>query len=182
MSLVAATRLLIGLGFLGANVMAARDVFAWRRRRTSALVTWTMPRAPRVAVGYLLGTITALLALFDTMVMHQQAFAEVMMTAYFQWLAPARHRIARGFYAEGIWTSTAFVRYTAVGGVTWREGKESAELLVSTTGRDRATRLIVPLTHYGACRRVLRDHIGAHAVALSGLRLDLGAHDARDDA
>jgi hypothetical protein len=42
--------------------------------------------------------------------------------------------------------------------------------------------LPVPIEHYGAARRVLRDKIGEHAIHFTGTGLDLGSHDERDEA
>jgi hypothetical protein len=40
----------------------------------------------------------------------------------------------------------------------------------------------VPLEHYGAARRVLRDKIGEHAIHFSGTGLGLGVRDERSEA
>jgi len=44
-----------------------------------------------------------------------------------------------------------------------------------------ARRLVVPHSHYGAARRLLRDKIAAHDIHFTGKTLDLGMHDERDD-
>ena len=45
-----------------------------------------------------------------------------------------------------------------------------------------ARRLVVPPEHYGAARRLLRDKIDENAIHFTGTGLDLGEHDARDQA
>src|SRR4029079_3994176 len=101
---------------------------------------------------------------------------------YYGYLVPLTRRIARGFYRDGIWADQRFIPYKEVGGLSWREGEHSASLIVITRLRNLAQRLAVPLEHYGAARRLLRDKIGSHEIELWGTVLDVGADDERDDA
>jgi hypothetical protein len=55
-------------------------------------------------------------------------------------------------------------------------------LIVISRVRNLARRLTVPPNHYGEARRLLRDKIGEHEIHFTGTGLDLGVHDARDDA
>src|SRR4051812_18729909 len=105
-----------------------------------------------------------------------------MMFVYFGYLVPLTRRIGRGFYEDGIWAETSFIPYNEVGGISWREGKHNATLIVISRLRNLARRLTVPGDKYGAARRVLRDKIGEHAIHFTGTGLDLGARDERDEA
>jgi hypothetical protein len=97
-------------------------------------------------------------------------------------LTPLSRRIGRGFYEDGIWADSSFIPYNEVGGISWREGEHSVSLIVISRLRSLARRLAVPLEHYGAARRLLRDKIGEHAIHFTGTGLDLGEHDERDEA
>jgi len=68
-----------------------------------------------------------------------------------------------------------------VGGLTWREGEHAASLIVISRLKNLARRLVVPLEHYGAARRLLRDKIGTHDIMFAGDTLDLTGHDERED-
>ena len=93
-----------------------------------------------------------------------------------------RPRIRRGFYEDGIWADSAFIPYNEVGGIRWQENDHSASLVVISRLRSLARRLAVPLEHYGAARRLLRDKITEHEIHFSGTGLDLGGHDEREQA
>ena len=90
--------------------------------------------------------------------------------------------MAAGFYQDGIWLDTGFIPYEEVGGISWREGEHAVALVVISRLKNMARVLPVPIEHYGAARRVLRDKIGEHAIHFTGTGLDLGAHDERDEA
>jgi hypothetical protein len=183
--------LLLGVGFLVANVRVGIDALRFLRRRSSALLTWRGPR-PRyyglqLALGVVLG---GLLAYHTINVMRTapqlrgrfapQLFGISMMFVYYGYLVPLSRRIGRGFYADGIWSETGFVPYWRIGAVSWREGEEIALVIVSRL-RSLARRLVVPGAHYGAARRLLREKIAAHDIQLIHTGLELGAHDEIDD-
>ena len=183
--------LLLGIGFLVANVRVAIDALRFLRRRSSALLTWHGPR-PRyyglqLALGVILG---GLLAYHIINVMRTapqlrgrfapQLFGISMMFVYYGYLVPLSRRFGRGFYADGIWSETGFVPYWRIGAVAWREGEEIALVIVSRL-RNLARRLVVPGAHYGAARRLLREKIAAHDIQLLHTGLQLGAHDEIDD-
>jgi hypothetical protein len=183
--------LLLGVGFLVANVRVGIDALRFLRRRSSALLTWHGPR-PRyyglqLALGVVLG---GLLAYHTINVMRMapqlrgrsapQLFGISMMFVYYGYLVPLSRRIGRGFYADGIWSETGFVPYWRIGAVSWREGEEIALVIVSRL-RNLARRLVVPGAHYGAARRLLREKIAAHDIQLLPTGLELGAHDEIDD-
>ena len=125
---------------------------------------------------------TGLLVAFKILVVHRQVFGEAMMFVYFGYLVPLTRRIGRGFYEDGIWADSTFIPYNEVGGISWREGEHAVSLIVISRLRNLARRLAVPLEHYGAARRLLRDKIGEHQIHFFGTGLDLGVHDERDEA
>ena len=184
--------LMLGVGFLVANLRMGIDALNFLRRRSSALLTWRGPR-PRyyglqLALGVVLGV---LLAYHIINVMRAtpefrgrfapQLFGISMMFVYYGYLVPLSRRIGRGFYADGIWSESGFVPYWKIGAVSWREGEEIALVIVSRL-RSLARRLIVPGVHYGAARRLLREKIAAHDIQLLHTGLELGAHEEIDDA
>jgi hypothetical protein len=103
------------------------------------------------------------------------------MFLYYGYLLPLSHRIGRGFYEDGIWADTSFIPYNEVGGISWREGEHQITLIVISRLRNLARRLIVPMEHYAAARRLLRDKIAAHDIHFTGTGLDLGGRDERDE-
>ena len=175
--------LLLGIGFLVANVRIAFETVKFVRRRSSAVLTWRGAKPRYYGLQLALGVILGLLLFYDMFVLRRpapQLFGVGMMFLYYAYLMPLRVRIGRGFYADGIWSESGFVPYWKIGAVSWREGEEIALVIVSRL-RSLARRLIVPGTHYAAARRLLRDKIAAHDIQLMRTGLELGAHDARDD-
>lgn len=182
MDLVTATLIVLGVGFLVANLRLLSEHLVYRRRKSAALLTWPPPRPALYPLTIAIGVATGILVLVKLFVVHRQMFGELMMFVYFGYLVPLRQRIGRGFYADGIWADSAFIPYSEVGGLTWREGEHSVSLIVISRLKNLARRLAVPTEHYGAARRLLRDKIGDHEIQFAGTGLDLGAHDQRDDA
>jgi len=180
--LVTGTLLVLGAGFLIANARLILELVRYRRRRQSALLIWPGPPPPYYGLTLGLGVATGLLVAFKVLVVHRQAFGEAMMFVYFGYLVPLTRRIGRGFYEDGIWADSTFIPYNEVGGISWRETEHSVSLIVISRLRNLARRLAVPLEHYGAARRLLRDKIGEHQIHFFGTGLDLGVHDERDEA
>jgi hypothetical protein len=176
------TLLVLGLGFLVANAKLILDYLRYMKRRRNALLTWPSPKPPQYGVALGIGVALGLLVFYKLVVLRVQAFGESMMFAYYAYLMPLSQRIGRGFYEDGIWADSAFIRYNEVGGISWREGEHHVSLIVISRLRNLARKLAVPLEHYGAARRLLRDKIGEHEIHFFGTGLDLGAHDERDEA
>jgi hypothetical protein len=176
------TLLVLGLGFLVANAKLILDYRRYMKRRRNALLTWPSPKPPQYGVALGIGVALGLLVFYKLVVLRVQAFGESMMFAYYAYLMPLSQRIGRGFYEDGIWADSAFIRYNEVGGISWREGEHHVSLIVISRLRNLARKLAVPLEHYGAARRLLRDKIGEHEIHFFGTGLDLGAHDERDEA
>jgi len=174
--------LLIGAGFLVANARVFVEYVTYLRRRRRALLTWPPPKPRNSGVMVALGVATGCLVVAKLLLAQRQAFGETMMFLYFAYMVPLSRRIGRGFYEDGIWADTSFIRYNEVGGISWREGEDAVSLIVISRLRSLARRLAVPLEHYGAARRLLRDKIGEHEIHFMGTGLDLGAHDERDEA
>jgi hypothetical protein len=183
--------LLLGIGFLVANVRAGIDALRYIRRRSSALLTWRGSKPRYYGMQLALGVVLGILLVFDILRYMRaapaargrfapQVFGVGMMFVYYGYLVPLSRHIGRGFYADGIWSETGFVPYWKIGAVSWREGEEIALIIVSRL-RNLARRLVVPGAHYGAARRLLREKIAAHDIQLIHTGLELGAHDERDD-
>jgi hypothetical protein len=179
--LVSGILLLLGLGFLAANIKLAVEYILFRRRRHGALLTWRAPKPPYYTFALGLGVALGLLVVAK-LVLRRPAFGESMMFLYYAFFFPISLTIGRGFYEDGIWAETAFIPYNEVGGISWREGEHQVTLIVISRLRNLARRLTVPGDKYGAARRLLRDKIGEHAIHFTGTGLDLGAHDERDEA
>jgi hypothetical protein len=177
-----ATLLVIGAGFLVANARALIEYLRYLRRRRGAILTWPSPKPRNYGMMIALGVASGCLVVAKLLLAQRQAFGETMMFLYFAYMVPLNRRIGRGFYEDGIWADTSFIPYNEVGGLSWREGEHVVSLIVISRLRSLARRLAVPLEHYGAARRLLRDKIGEHEIHFMGTGLDLGAHDERDEA
>jgi hypothetical protein len=175
------TLLLIGAGFLVANARLFLQYLLYRRLRPGALLTWRSPRPRNYLLTLGLGVTSGLLVV-NKLLYYRYPFGEAMMFVYFACLTPLSQRIGRGFYADGIWADSSFIPYNEVGGISWREGEHAVSLILISRLRSLARRLAVPLEHYGAARRLLREKIGEHEIHFTGTGLDLGARDQRDEA
>jgi len=182
MNLLTGTLLLLGAGFLVANTRLLLEYVRFMRRRRDALLIWSSPTPAYDGMSLGLGVVLGVLVFYKVVFTGQQAFGEIMMFLYYGYLVPLNRRIRRGFYEDGIWADSVFIPYNEVGGISWREGEHSVSLIVISRLRNLARRLAVPLEHYGAARRLLRDKIGDHEIHFSGTGLDLGLHDDRDEA
>ncbi len=172
---------LFGAGFLVANALLILEYVRFRRRRRGALLIWPSPKPPYYGLALGIGVVLGLLVFYKLVVLHRQAFGESMMFLYYAYLLPLNLRIRRGFYEDGIWADSSFIPYHEVGGISWREGEHQVTLIVISRLRNLARRLAVPLEHYAAARRLLRDKIAKHDIHFMGTGLDLGEHDERED-
>ena len=181
--------MLIGAGFLVANLRLLGQFVLYLRRRSTAILTWPTGRPANAWVFVVLGAALGLVIIVKLVILRAAVFdragllyvfGESMMLVYFGYAAPMSWRIGRGFYEEGIWSDTGFMRYADIGGLSWREEDEITLVLISRA-RQLARRLTVPQTLYGAARRLLRDRIAAHDIHFAGEKLDLGGHDERQD-
>ena len=182
MDLVSGILLLLGFGFLVANVKLAFDYLRYRKRQRAALLVWRPRKPPHYTFGLGLGVALGLLVFAKIVLLRRQAFGEMMMFLYYAYFFPMSLTIGRGFYEDGIWAETTFIPYNEIGGISWREAEHQVTLILISRLRSLARRLIVPGDKYGAARRLLRDKIGEHAIHFTGTGLDLGAHDERDEA
>jgi len=180
--LVSGILLLLGFGFLVANVKLAFDYLRYRKRQRAALLVWRPRKPPHYTFGLGLGVALGLLVFAKVVLLRRQAFGEMMMFLYYAYFFPMSLTIGRGFYEDGIWAETTFIPYNEIGGISWREAEHQVTLILISRLRNLARRLIVPGDKYGAARRLLRDKIGEHAIHFTGTGLDLGAHDERDEA
>ncbi len=174
--------ILLGAGFLVANTRLVVEYATFLKRRRGALLTWKGPNPPYYGFALALGVTLGVLVFYKLVYTRQQAFGESMMFLYYAYLMPLTRRIGRGFYEDGIWADSTFIPYNEVGGISWREGEHTVSLIVISRLKNLARRLAVPVEHYGAARRLLRDKIGQREIHFSGTGLDLGARDERDEA
>ena len=182
MNVLTGTLLVLGAGFLVANARLMLEYARFVRRRRGALLIWSSPTPAYDGMSLGLGVVLGVLVLYKVVFTRQQAFGEVMMFLYYGYLVPLTRRIRRGFYEDGIWADSAFIPYNEVGGISWREGEHNVSLVMISRLKNLARRLVVPMEHYSASRKLLRDKIGDHEIHFLGTGLDLGAHDERDSA
>lgn len=173
----------LGVGFLVANVRLFAQFARFLRIRSSAVLTWPAGRPPYAVFFAALGGALGLLIIVKVGIQRMpptDVFGESMMLLYYGYAAPLSWRIGRGFYRDGIWSESGFMKYSEISGLTWREGEQVTLVLISRVRR-LARRLIVPSDLYGEARRLLRDRIATHDIHFAGQTLDLGGHDERED-
>jgi hypothetical protein len=174
--------LLLGVGFLVANVRIGIDLVRFVRRRSSALLVWAPGKPPFYRMGIAIGAVLGALLLYDLLVLRRpldRLFGVGMMFLYYTAGVPLSRLIQRGFYQDGIWADGGFIPYKQIGAISWREG-EIVTLLIASRVRNLAHRLVVPSGLYGAARRQLRDKIAAHDIRFGGTGLGLGTADEKD--
>ena len=188
--LVAQVFLLLGVGFVVANARLAFQYALFMKRRRGALLAWRGPKPPyyvmQLAIGVFLGVIliynvARVYRVYRSFHVDARIFGQAMMFLYYAYLFPMSRSIMRGFYQDGIWTESAFIPYSEIGGIAWREGEHDVALIITSRLRNLARRLIVPINEYSGARRVLRDKIARHDIHFGGSGLDLTDHDERDD-
>ncbi len=175
--------ILLGVGFLAANLFAVLQFVHFLRLRRSAILTWRGRRPPFYGLGRTLAVVLAALVIVKLGVQRRppmDAFGESMMMLYYGVALPLTLRIGRGFYEDGIWAEGGFMPYAQIGGLSWREDGAITLVLIHRR-RQFARKLVVPRAHYGEARRVLLDKIAAHDIHFTGKSLDLGARDEKDD-
>ena len=181
--LLSTTLTVVGIGFLFLNLSLFFQYFRNRALQKSALVTWAAPRPPLYRLFLWVGAVLAIVIFYKltSLRLHpSKVFGETMMLVYYVYAMPLGQKIRRGLYEDGIWTESGFMPYSAIGGLTWREGPP-IRLVLMYRWRTFARHVIVPEPSYGEARRVLRDKIAAHDIHFTGKTLDLGLHDERDD-
>jgi len=175
--------LLLGLGFLLADLQAiANHLRYWKRRRT-ALLLWPATDPPFFSLQLIIGGTLGLLMAYNLLFRvtpAEELFGEGMMFVYYAYAVPVANRVERGFYRDGIWTDSGFVPYRRIGSISWREEREPV-LLLADRKRGRARRLIVPAELHGAVRRLLRDLVDRGTIHFSRPGIDLGMREDKDD-
>ena len=174
--------LVFGVGFLIANLKAIRDLARFRRRKRLALLVWRSPKPGYYRISILLAVVLGLL-IAAKLVMRRpflQLFGETMMFVYYGCVVPLNTRIARGFYQDGIWSDSGFMRWAQISAISWKEEGAAVTLVVISRLKSIARRLQVPGNLYGEARRVLRDKVKADDIHIGGAGLDLGSRDASD--
>jgi len=171
-----------GVGFFIANVLILADLVRFRLRRRSALLVWQADKPRYYAFSLALGVVLGLLFVFKLFVQHRPLntlLGESMMFIYYGYALPLSTRISRGFYRDGVWSDSGFMRWAQIAAVSWKEEGGVTLVLVSRF-RQIARTLSVPGHLYGQARRLLRDRIQAHDINMGGAGLDLGTRDERD--
>jgi len=173
---------LFGIGFFIANLIVFVDLVRFRMWRGSALLVWQGEKPKFYGFSLALGVMLGLLFVFKLVVQHRPVatlLGELMMFLYYAYLLPLRTRISRGFYRQGIWSDTGFMKWAQISAVSWKE-EGSITLVLISHFRQIAKRLQVPGNLYGQARRLLRDQVKAHAIHIGGAGLDLGSRDEAD--
>ena len=174
---------LFGVGFLVANLKVVVDLLRFRRRKRDALLTWEAPKPAYYGFSLLLGVLLGLLLAFKLFIQRRppnQLFGEAMMFVYYGYAMPLSTRILRGFYEEGVWADSGFMRWGQISAVTWKEDGLAPQLVLVSHFKNIARRLVIPGPMYGQARRLLRDKVKAHDIHIGGTGLDLGSRDDTD--
>jgi hypothetical protein len=173
--------LLFGIGFFVANVIVAIELARFRRYKRTALLVWARPKPRYYWANILLGIILGLLIVAEVLLKRPtySLFGEAMMFIYYMCLYPLRSRIPRGFFANGVWSDSGFMRWAEISGMSWKEEKPITLILISKA-RNLARRLEVPSAQYGEARRLLKDRVKSHDLNIGAVGLDLGSREGGD--
>ena len=174
--------LLFGFGFLVANLKVGASLWAYRRRRSSALLVWQGEKPKYYGFSLALGVVLGVLLMIEAFVLYRSPrsiFGEAMMFLYYGYTFPLSTRIRRGFYGDGVWSDSGFMKWSEISAVSWKEEPTITLVLISHV-QNFARRLEVPGHLYGQARRVLLDRIQTHDIHIGGAGLDLGAREDRD--
>jgi hypothetical protein len=174
--------ILFGLGFLVANLKLLVELLQYRRRRRRALLVWEGARPKYYGMNLALGAVFGLLLAVNVFWLRRplkDLFGELMMLTYYGYAFPFSARIPRGFYEEGIWSDSGFMRWGQISAVTWKE-EGSVTLVLISHFRSVARRLDVPGHLYGQARRLLQDRIKSQEMHMGGAGLDLGSRAETD--
>lgn len=172
---------LFGVGFFIANLKIVADLIRFRVRKSSALLIWQAPKPRFYATSMLIAGVLGLLVaakLIQRRAPHE-LFGEAMMLVYYGYTFPLSTRIARGFYGDGVWSDSGFMRWAHISAVSWKDEGAVTLILISRL-KSIARRLEVPGDLYGQARRVLRDKVKAHDIHFGGAGVDLGSRDESD--
>jgi hypothetical protein len=159
------------------------DLLRYRRRKRSALLVWQNPKPRYYQFSVILGLVLVGLFGFKLFVQHREMktlLGEAMMSVYYVFAVPLSSRIARGFYEDGIWSDTGFMRWSQISAVTWKEDETAVRLILISHMKSIARHLHVPGHLYGQARRLLRDRVRTHDIHIGGAGLDLGVRDETD--
>ena len=173
---------LFGIGFFAANLKVVTDLVRFQVRKRSALLVWENPKPPYYGFTLALGAMLGLLLTFKLFVQHrplQDVFGETMMFIYYGYTFPLSTRISRGFYRDGVWSDSGFMRWGHISAFSWKEVGRITLLLVSHF-TNSARRLEVPGRVYGEARKLLREKIKAQDIHIGGAGLDLGSRPDED--
>ena len=172
--------LALGVLFVIVNLKVGSQLLSWWRIRKQAIVTWPGPKPPFYTINLAIGVMLGILLLVSAGLKRPPAslFGIAMMFSYYGYLLPLSTRIRRGLYQHGVWTDSGYMRYTDIGGLTW---KGDDTLVIASSHQTLARRLRVPGVHLGEVRHYLRDKIGERAIGFdAGPGLHLGTRDTRE--
>ena len=116
--------LVLGLGFLVANLRLALEQLRYLRQRSQARLVWPSRRPAYYGLYRPMGVTLALVIIVKLLILRWpplQVFGETMMFLYYACLLPLSLRIRRGFYEDGLWLESGFLPYTAIGSLTYGE-------------------------------------------------------------
>jgi len=170
----------LGVLFVIVDLRVGSQLAAWWRIRRQAMVTWPGPKPPFYAINLAIGVMLGILLFVSAGLKRPPSslFGIGMMFLYYGYLLPLSTRIRHGLYQGGIWTDSGFMRYTDIGGLTW---KGDDTLVIASSQKTLARRLRVPGVHLGEVRHFLRDKIDEHAIEFdAGPGLPLGTRDTRE--
>ena len=138
-----------GVGFFIANVLIFVDLVRFRIRMRSALLVWQGEKPRFYGFSLALGVMLGLLFVFKLFVQQRPLntlLGESMMFVYYGYALPLSTRIARGFYKDGIWSDTGFMRWAQISAVSWKEEGSVTLILTcdASASEGPALRLTLP--------------------------------------
>src|SRR5215470_6413182 len=106
--------LVLGGGFLFANLRILIQFLRYLRLRRSAVLVWPGRRPPYYNTFVFIGLALALVIIVKLIFLRwgpEKVFGESMMLLYYGYMVPLSLKIARGFYEDGVWAEDGFIPY-----------------------------------------------------------------------
>ena len=101
------------------------------------------------------------------------------MFVYYGYALPLSTRIARGFYQDGIWSDTGFMRWAQISAVSWKE-EDAVTLGAHLALQEHRPPARSPGTLYGRRAGCCGTRSRPTRSTSAGTGLDLGSRDEAD--
>ena len=163
--------------FTAWNTITLARLWSYRRLAGTAELTWSVSKPwfynLCIGIGFFMVSLTVLsLVVLNRPLL--STLAQALMAVYYTVLFPLSFRIRRGFYQSGIWFERAFVPYSRINRLSWRDSPEITLFVTTSTPLgEGGARLRVSGERYGEARRILASHVADRSLSIADGMLGL---------